>query len=439
MKVLAQCLLDAQVYPCRVNSRTIGKDVCGRVSSDTMTRLTECSQCSPPWGRPGDNTSVSVETDEPLGFIETEDSSEDSGVNIPPPPEEEDESAPEANESLEDEDSDNPIPPSILDDATWEKIAVADIDPDPKQPREDFDPGDLEDLRRNYKANNQVEPISVRKIGKRFMLINGERRWLTCKALGITHLWALVFTNPDIDYYKIAVIKNLAKSDHNPREYSHIAARLITEMEQVKENNKPLKIGVIKKRVAVILCMSAQTLDGYLSFNNLHPDIQKQITLRSRDGSTAVSSGLAKELAKIPNQEEQLRVLAEIREREMSVFRAKQLISMKREGSGKKSSRGRAPSDVYAILFNSLRIIEERIRIILDMGPVVIIKAFFTREEKDRKKIIKKFEWLLSKIDKIIKTIFNEGSIKNEVKNSVKELYADDNEMDVNAENEGEE
>src|SRR4051794_31446658 len=72
------------------------------------------------------------------------------------------------------------------------RIPVVDIDRDVDQPRKDFDEADLLALGQNLQAVGQQIPVVVYPVGKRFVLLDGERRWRSSQLVGLRELDAVV-------------------------------------------------------------------------------------------------------------------------------------------------------------------------------------------------------------------------------------------------------
>ncbi|MFA4833335.1 MAG: ParB/RepB/Spo0J family partition protein [Patescibacteria group bacterium] len=320
------------------------------------------------------------------------------------------------------------IPPSILEGAVLMKIPVDKIYPNPEQPREFFDKEKLGQLRKNLRKKNQKVPVTVIRTEQGFELVDGERRWLSAKAGGLQEVFAIVLVCSDIDIFEEAAIANLGREGHTPMEYAKTAAKLIAKLEKVVENGKPLKRGVINERVAVALCMSVQTMLNYLDLLKVAPEIQEQIVLHSRDKDSGVPSGLAVELAKyIPDHQKQRRLLEKIQNEGMSVARAKLFIKNHAgPEAGKPGSRKRQLSDDYPIFCNSLKIMEDRVDLALEMDAPKIIMLFYSRDGKDKARALERLDRIMKKLQKLRETVHNEGSIKDVVTDSVKKLWAAD-------------
>ena len=64
-------------------------------------------------------------------------------------------------------------------------IRLSDIEPNPRQPRQDFDPAALEELAQSIRENGVITPITLRKTGDTYQIIAGERRWRASRMAGL--------------------------------------------------------------------------------------------------------------------------------------------------------------------------------------------------------------------------------------------------------------
>ena len=70
-------------------------------------------------------------------------------------------------------------------------IRLSDIEPNPRQPRRDFDPAALEELAQSIRENGVITPITLRKTGDTYQIIAGERRWRASRLAGRTEIPAI--------------------------------------------------------------------------------------------------------------------------------------------------------------------------------------------------------------------------------------------------------
>lgn len=110
-------------------------------------------------------------------------------------------------------------------------ITIDLIDPNPLQPRRLFQQEKLAELAQSIRANGIVQPLVVRKIGDRFQLVAGERRWRAAKLAGLSQVPAVVQDIPDDHLLEITLIENIQREDLNPIETAIAFQRMATELD----------------------------------------------------------------------------------------------------------------------------------------------------------------------------------------------------------------
>jgi ParB family chromosome partitioning protein len=110
--------------------------------------------------------------------------------------------------------------------------AEVDIDrlsPNAFQPRGHVDDERLDDLARSIKANGIIQPIVVRRVGDRFQIIAGERRWRAAQRVGLHEVPVVVRRLGDSDALEIALVENLQREDLSSLEEAEAYSRLTRE------------------------------------------------------------------------------------------------------------------------------------------------------------------------------------------------------------------
>jgi ParB family chromosome partitioning protein len=123
------------------------------------------------------------------------------------------------------------------------------IEPNPRQPRRDFDEDALAALADSLRERGVLQPVLVRPvIGGTYELIAGERRWRAARLAGFETVPALVRPHDDAESLELALIENMAREDLNPVEEARACAILVDELGLTRE-----EIGrrVGRSRVAV--------------------------------------------------------------------------------------------------------------------------------------------------------------------------------------------
>jgi len=118
-------------------------------------------------------------------------------------------------------------PPSGPQAAT---LPIADIQPNPLQPRSVFDASRLEELANSIETHGIIQPLLVRRKGVAYELIAGERRLRAAKLAGLTEVPAIIQDYADERILEVALIENIQREDLNPMETAHALERLHTEM-----------------------------------------------------------------------------------------------------------------------------------------------------------------------------------------------------------------
>lgn len=115
------------------------------------------------------------------------------------------------------------------------QIALIDIDPNYEQPRKNFDEDALNELAESIKVHGVIQPIVVTPIGKRFMIIAGERRFRASKIAGKTEIPAIVRNYTSQQIKEISLIENLQREDLSPIEAARAIKTLMTEFNMTQE------------------------------------------------------------------------------------------------------------------------------------------------------------------------------------------------------------
>jgi len=109
-------------------------------------------------------------------------------------------------------------------------IPIANIQPNPLQPRSVFDSTRLEELANSIETHGIIQPLLVRHHGSGYELIAGERRLRAAKLAGLLEVPAIVQDYADERILEIALIENIQREDLNPMETAQALERLHTEM-----------------------------------------------------------------------------------------------------------------------------------------------------------------------------------------------------------------
>ena len=179
------------------------------------------------------------------------------------------------------------IPESPLGKATEKmaRVSLAEIVPNPFQPRKRFDESKMEDLVSSIREKGIIQPILVRQTEKGYELIAGERRWRAAQELKLEDIPVIIKKDVnDVSSLEMSMIENIQREDFNPIEEANAYKELIEKFEYTLE-----KIGqeVGKDKT---------TVSNSMRLLNLSTEIQKYV----EEGT--ISVGHAKVLLSIQNE-----------------------------------------------------------------------------------------------------------------------------------------
>ena len=187
-------------------------------------------------------------------------------------------------------------------------IRLSDIEPNPRQPRRDFDPVALEELAQSIRENGVITPITLRKTGDAYQIIAGERRWRASRMAGLHEIPAIVLEVDENTAYALALIENLQREDLNPMEEAEGYRRLTQELGLTQEQAAH-RVG--RSRPAVANALRLLTLPQSVS-----------ALLRDKQ----LSAGHARALLPLEREEVMLKAAQIILEQQLSVRQTEMLV-----------------------------------------------------------------------------------------------------------------
>jgi ParB family chromosome partitioning protein len=195
-------------------------------------------------------------------------------------------------------------------------IDLEKIRPNPYQPRADFDPVELDELKRSIQEKGIIQPITVSRIDNGYQLISGERRLRASREAGLAQIPAYIIRiHSQQELLELALIENLQRSDLNPIEVAISYKRLTDELNYSIE------------QVAQKTAKDRSTVTNFLRLLRLPEEIQ----LAVRKGE--VSAGHARALITIEDPVLQASIFKRIVGKGLSVRQVEQAV---REGGKRK-------------------------------------------------------------------------------------------------------
>ena len=212
----------------------------------------------------------------------------------------------------------------------------ADIDrltPNEFQPRTYVDDARLQELAQSIKANGIIQPIVVRRVGDRFQIIAGERRWRAAKVAGLLRVPISVrdvAAGQEQSLLEMALIENIQREDLNPIEEALAYRRLADEFHLTQE---VIATAVGKDRASVA---------NFLRLLKLPDEVRTEVA------SGRLSAGHARALLSLTDEADQRRMAREVIARSLSVRETESLVKkIVESGASSRETAPPKPTDVH--------------------------------------------------------------------------------------------
>lgn len=230
-------------------------------------------------------------------------------------------------------------------------IEIASIQPNPFQPRTEFDEKALDELRQSILEKGVIQPITVRRVATGYQLVTGERRLRAAQSAKLRTIPAYIIdVKTDEEMLEYALIENIQREHLNPMEIATAYQRLMTECNLGAED---LAVKVGKDR---------STVTNFVRLLKLPERIQEGIRKEK------ITMGHARALINIPNERVQLRIFERIVGEGWSVRRVEDVA----KAAGRPTARKHAKPG-HNVNLSSIRSVEEKIRHYL--GTKVSVKS----------------------------------------------------------------
>lgn len=192
--------------------------------------------------------------------------------------------------------------------STINEVALDCIEPNPNQPRREFDETALAELAASIREIGIIQPITLRQTGtNHFQLIAGERRWRAARMAGLSTIPAYIRTIKDENIVEMALVENIQREDLNAIEialaYEHLMSSTGMTQEKVSE-----RVG--KSRTAIA---------NYLRLLKL--PAQVQMALQNKE----IDMGHARALLSLNSPSLQIKLFREIQKNAYSVRKVEEI------------------------------------------------------------------------------------------------------------------
>ena len=217
------------------------------------------------------------------------------------------------------------------------EIPIEQIEPNPDQPRREFDAQSMQELAASIGNMGIIAPITLRQVAPdRYQIIAGERRWRASQMAGLTTIPAYIRTVDDENVMELALVENIQREDLNAIEialaYEHLAETTGMTQEKISE-----RVG--KSRTAVTNYMRLLKLPA-----------QIQMALKNRE----IDMGHARALLALDSPSMQLKLFRDVLKNQYSVRKVEEMVQMLKQGEDvqtvkkKISSKAQMPAEYTA-------------------------------------------------------------------------------------------
>ena len=181
------------------------------------------------------------------------------------------------------------------------EVAIADIEPNPLQPRTEFNEESLEELSQSIAQLGVIQPITLkRRADGKYTIISGERRWRASQRAGLETLPAYIREVDDENLHAMALVENIQRQDLNAIEIALGMQRLVDEC------------GLTQEAMAEKLGKKRSTVSNYMRLLSLPSEVQ----LALKEG--IITMGHAKAIAAL-GEEDQIKALKKCIKKSLSV------------------------------------------------------------------------------------------------------------------------
>ena len=206
-----------------------------------------------------------------------------------------------------------------------QKLPIAQVKPNPNQPRTHFDESALAELAESIRENGVLQPLLVRKKGQNYEIIAGERRYQASKLAGLDEVPVIIKDVDDQKMMELALIENLQRSDLNPIEEAKGYQQLIKKSKMTQET------------LAKAVSKSRSSITNSLRLLDLPEEVQQFLF----DGK--MTAGHARAILAVPFEEQRIKLAEKVVAEQLSVRATENLAPLFSVGDEPKPARPVTP------------------------------------------------------------------------------------------------
>jgi len=201
----------------------------------------------------------------------------------------------------------------LIEGTRFEEVPLDSIEPNPRQPREVFDPEALAELVTSIREVGILQPIVVRELDPgRYQLIMGERRWRASREAGLDLVPAIVRDTADDALLRDALLENIHRVQLNPLEEAAAYQQLLEEF------------GATHEELATKIGRSRSQVTNTIRLLKLPLPVQRRVA------AGVLSAGHARALLSLEDADSQEELAARIVAEGMSVRATEEAVTLKK-------------------------------------------------------------------------------------------------------------
>ncbi len=200
-------------------------------------------------------------------------------------------------------------------------VDLNDIKPNAAQPRKVFDEEKLEELAASIRQHGLIQPIVLRKLGKGYEIVAGERRWRAARIAGLKEVPCIVKELTEEENMLLAIVENMQREDLNPIEEAEGLKKMIDTY------------GLTQEQVSYSVGKSRPYITNSLRLLKLPGKVQ-QLTAEGK-----ITTGHARALAAVKSQQRQIDLAVRAAKEGLSVRQIEQLAKETKQPQEKKKTR----------------------------------------------------------------------------------------------------
>jgi ParB family transcriptional regulator, chromosome partitioning protein len=254
---------------------------------------------------------------------------------------------------------------NTYNDTGIKELKINEVEPNINQPRKNFNDEKLIQLAESIKQHGIVQPIIVKKDNEVYRIVAGERRWRAARIAGLQYVPVIIKELSNKQVMEVALIENIQREDLNPIEEAEAYERLINEYSMTQEE---ISTTVGKSRSAIANSVRLLGLN----------EIIKDYVINGE-----ISSGHARTLIGIEDQEQQKKIASEIIKKKLNVRETETLVK-KIMSSKVKTKPIKYINDFIEIEESLQNIFGTKVKLISNKKRGKIMIEYYSNDELDR-------------------------------------------------------